>query len=579
MRRRARRSLAGLAAALTVAVLLASGCGTGGEASSPGSTGSSSGSSSEAPTTISASGVVVPGSGLSAGAGEPSRSWSPAAIPAAGDPPVASFNPAAHAVFTGYTSPDRQLATPSKARPRGFTQAPSGSGMDRYLNERISWTGCGGFQCGTVIVPLDWDRPDGQAITLAMKKKPATKASKGTLFINPGGPGVSGQDMLDDFDTSAFPGYDVIAWDPRGSGRSTPVACGSPAQTDAFYDLNLSPTTQTQWNAAIAGNKAFADQCRASSGVLLDHISTIDTARDLDYLRSRVGDPKLSYLGISYGTFIGATYAELYPGRVGRMVLDSAVNITDNDSVTQVMGFDRAYRAFAQWCADNQPSCGLGPTADMVIGRTTAFLNRLGRTPLMVDSRPLTQNQAATGIAYFLYSGVESYRYLAGALQWAMAGDEGRYLLQAADVLNGRDPKTGRWDSSAYAFPAILCADTADDGLAGARSQWVADQRDAPILGKAFGVDLVCVYWTAKPAEQLRITARGAAPIVVLGVTGDPATPYQQAQWMADQMSSAVLVTWRGAGHSAWDLGNSCLRRSVTGYLNGGAVPRSGLTC
>lgn len=564
------RPLAGLAAALTAAALLASGCGVGSGASSP---------TASSPQTSTTPSGVAPGPGPSAGAGEPSRSWSPAASPAAADPPVASFDPAAHAVFTGYTSPDRQLAITSKATPKGFTRAPSGSGMNRYLNAQISWTGCGDFQCGTVAVPLDWDRPDGQAITLKMRKKAAASASKGTLFINPGGPGVSGQDMLADFDTGSFPGYDVIAWDPRGSGQSTPVTCGTPAQTDAFYNLNTSPATQSQWNAAIAGNMAFADQCRASSGVLLDHISTIDTARDLDYLRSRVGDPRLNYLGISYGTFIGATYAELYPGRTGRMVLDSAVNITDNDSVTQVMGFDKAYRAFAQWCAQNQPSCGMGSSADEVIGRTTAFLNRMGRTPLMVGSRPLTQNLAATGLAYFLYSGAESYRYLAGALQWAMVRGDGRYLLQAADVLNGRDPRTGQWDASAFAFPAILCADSADDGLSGARSQWATDQKDAPILGKAFGVGLVCVYWTARPAAQLRITAKGAAPIVVLGVTGDPATPYQQAQWMAGQMSSAVLVTWRGAGHSAWELGNSCLRRSVTGYLNDGAVPRNGLTC
>lgn len=573
-----RRRVAGLCAGLTAAVVLLSGCQVG--------EGSSSGLASQPTQSASGSGAAGSGSGSGSAGTEdslPKLSWKRATASAVADPPVASFNPAAHDVFTGYTSPDRQSGSGS-ATPKGFSSAPAGAGMSRYLDQHISWTACGSFQCGTVLVPLDWDSPDGQAITLTMKRKQATERSgnrpaKGTMFINPGGPGVSGQDMLTSFETGSFPGYDVIAWDPRGSGQSTPVACGTAAQTDAFFDLDSSPDSSAQWSAVIAGNKAFAQQCRRASGALLDHISTIDTARDLDYLRTRVGDPKLNYLGISYGTFIGATYAEMYPGRVGRMVLDSAVNITSNDSVSQVMGFDKAFHAFAGWCARNDKECGLGGSADEVVRRTQSFLAGLDSRPLTVGSRSLTQNQAATGIAFYLYSGVDSYKYLAGALGWAMERGQGKYLLAAADSLNGRDVETGKWDNSAYAFPAILCKDSADPGLAGARAQWEIDQRRAPLLGRPFGVGLVCTYWTAKPATQLRISARGAAPIVVLGVTGDPATPYQQAQWMAQQMSSAVLVSWRGAGHSAWSLGNSCLRNSVTGYLNGGVVPRNGLTC
>ncbi len=578
MRREPSRSrLIGWAAGLTVLALLVSGCQLGGSSSSPGA------SASRPATQQATSSAAGSGSATAQSTASATHSWSPAATAPASNPPVASYDPAAHAVFTGYTSPDRQTPAASQATPAGFTAAPSGSGMDRYLNRQISWTDCGNFQCARIVVPLDWDKPDGQAITLAVKRKAATqrsggKPADGTMFINPGGPGVSGQSMLDHFQADQFPGYDIIAWDPRGSGQSTPVACGTAAQTDAYFNLNSSPSNQSQWDAVIAGNKAFAQQCRTSSGVLLDHISTIDTARDLDYLRHQVGDSTLNYLGISYGTYIGAMYAELYPGRVGRMVLDSAVNITDNDSVSQVMGFDKAFRAFAQWCAGSS-SCGLGDSTDGVVNRTVRFLEGLNGSPMRVGLRPLTQNQAATGLAYFLYSGKDSYGYLAGALSQAIQGRNGAVLLAAADALNGRDLETGKWDSSAYAFPSILCGDWSDDGLAGARQQWAEDQKRAPILGRSFGVGLICTYWTVKPARQLRITAQGAAPIVVLGVTGDPATPYQQAQWMSDQLASGVLVTWRGAGHSAWELGNTCLRNSVTGYLNDGVVPKDKTTC
>lgn len=523
----------------------------------------------------------TPSSGPSSGSTPDPTVTTPSASASAtrDDPPVASFDATKHDRFTDLTSPDRQTPAASTARPQGFTSPPPGSGMDRYLGRTIAWKSCGSFQCATVVVPLDWDHPDGQAITLALKRRPATASRTGTLFLNPGGPGGSGREMLDNFDASAFPHDDVIGWDPRGTGGSTPVVCGTASQTDAYLGLDASPTTTAGWNALVTGVKAFAQQCRAGSGVLLDHISTIDTARDLDYLRHLVGDRKLTYLGVSYGTFLGAVYAELYPSRVGRLVLDSAVNITENDTVSQAMGFDRAFRAFAAWCATAGDECGLGTSAREVIDRTTTFLTRLSTHPLAVEGRTLTRSAAATGIAMYLYSGADGYKYLAGALSWAMSKGTGSYLLAASDYLNGRDPKTGRYSTMTYAFPAIGCLDGGDKGLSQVKEQYARDSREAPILGPAFGASAVCAYWTTRPAPQLRITAKGAAPILVLGVTGDPATPYQQAQWMARQLDSGVLLTWKGAGHSAWELGNECVHRAVTSYLVDGVVPRDGTTC
>ena len=291
-----------------------------------------------------------------------------------------------------------------------------------------------------------------------------------------------------------------------------------------------------------------------------------------------MGDRKLDYLGISYGTFLGATYAELYPGRVGHMVLDSTVNITNHDTVSQIVGFDRAFGDFAKWCAKQGKRCALGTSEAEVRKATLNFLDRLDAHPMKVKDRELTQSLAGTGIALFLYSGKEAYSYLLVSLVGAMKNRDASYLLTASDLLNGRG-KDGKWETIASAFPAISCLDQADFGLKHARQKWPKEVAKAPTLGKALGETPTCEVWTAHPAPQLYLTAQGAAPILVLGATGDPATPYEQAKWMADQLKSGVLLTWRGSGHSAWELGNQCVKKAVEGYVNDGKTPKGNTVC
>ncbi|SJN17273.1 probable exported protease [Luteococcus japonicus LSP_Lj1] len=488
---------------------------------------------------------------------------------------VAAFDASKHQTQSKYSSPDRTSFT-SEAKPEGFAAAPAGSGMQRYLDQKIDWKGCDtGLECGTVLVPLDWDNPDGDAITLKMKRKAAGKDKTATLFINPGGPGGSGQDMVGNFDATSFPTHDVIGWDPRGSGESTPVKCGTPEQTDAYVATDSSPDDEAEWGSLEKANKDFAAQCREKSGALLDHISTIDTARDLDYLRHLVGDEKLDYLGISYGTYIGSMYAELYPQRVGKMVLDSAVNITTDESVIQAMGFDLALKNYADWCA--KQSCALGTTQKQVLDSVTGILKGLDAKPLKVFDRTLTQSQGVTGMVTYLYFGDQGYSQLTSALVAAKEGD-GSQLLQTSDMMNGRN-EDGTYGSMMYSFPAIACADSEDPGAAGARKELAKDIKKAPILAPFFGPNVQCSFWSAKPSPQLKLQGKGAAPIVVLGATGDPATPYQQAVWMADQLESGVLVTWKGAGHSAWDLGNACVKTAVKDYVNKGTVPKDKTVC
>ena len=488
---------------------------------------------------------------------------------------VAAYDPAAHGRLPSGGSPDRLSLAVGSERPPGFVTPPPGEGVRRYLDQQIAWRVCGPHLCGTLAVPLDWDDPDGEAITVALRMAPASGTRAGVLFINPGGPGGSGQEMVANFDTGEFARYDVVGWDPRGSGESTPPVCLDDEGMDALNSLDQSPDDASEWTSLLAGWKGFSTACRERSGPLLDHISTIDNVRDLDLLRALLRSPKLDYFGISYGTFIGATYAELYPDKVGRMVLDSAVDIVGDDGVTQASGFDRALGDFATWCVGTR--CGLGGDRQAVLDTIVATVDALDAHPLAVKDRTLTQSLATSGVAAFLYGGSAGYRLLATALKALVNGD-GSMILAASDAMTDRD-QDGTYGQMANSFPAIYCADADDAGVAAAKAAWPGQIQQAPIFGALAGPDVTCTRWSAQPADQLAITAEGAAPIVVLGVTGDPATPYENAVGMADALASGVLVSWKGAGHSAWERGNACVRATVTDYLNDGTVPVDGTMC
>ena len=472
---------------------------------------------------------------------------------------------------------DRPQLPASTARPDGFTDAPDGDGLDGYLKQAVQWRSCAErYQCASIVAPLDYANPSEQAITLALARQPATATPKlGTLFINPGGPGGSGRSMVAYFASKGLEQYDIVGWDPRGTNASTPVRCFDNAETDAFNQLDSSPDDEAETEALLVGTFKFTTSCWEHSGELLEHISTIDTARDLDLMRALMGDEKLSYLGYSYGTQIGAVYAELFPQRVGRMVLDAAVDITDDDTVIQAMGFDLALGNFAAWCA--RQSCSLGGSKDAVLTSVTDFLDKLDAEPLTVDDRQLTQSLAADGIAGYLYGGIPAWKELATDLQAAIDGD-GSDLLRSSDRLNDRD-QSGRYGSLFYSFPAIGCADSKDFGVVEAEQRWAEDRKKAPIYGKYFGPGYTCALWPAHSAPQFLPTGSGAAPIVVVGATGDPATPYQNAVTMAKQLTSAVLLTYEGEGHGTFGGKSSCIDNAVIAYLTQGNVPTDGTRC
>ncbi|PKQ32343.1 MAG: hydrolase [Actinobacteria bacterium HGW-Actinobacteria-2] len=460
----------------------------------------------------------------------------------------------------------------------GLVAGLPGGDLAPYVAQEPTWKDCDGDQCATVLAPLDYADPASRAVTLALRVHKATKTPHlGPLFINPGGPGGSGVELVPNFDTEGLEQYDIVGWDPRGAGQSTPVRCLSDADTDALLNLDSSPDNDAERVALVEASLNFSRSCWERNGDLLSHIGTVDTVRDLDLLRQLFGAKKLNFLGYSYGTQIGATYAQVFGKNTGHLVLDSAVNITDDESVIQAQGFDLALGNFASWCAETR--CGLGETKTAVLAAVTGLFDKLETNPLKVGNRTLTQSLAVTGVATALYSGKEVYPALSAIIQRTIAGN-GTNLLYAADQLNFRD-QSGHYDTMFYAFPAISCSETKEKGVLDADQTWADDQKKAPIFGKYFGPGYTCSLWGVPQGEYLKLHLTGpdAAPILVVGATGDSATPVEFARSMAKQLTSARLLIFDGEGHGSYGGNSTCIDSAVVKYLVAGTLPAKGTVC
>jgi len=472
----------------------------------------------------------------------------------------------------------------------GTTTGPAGpvpAGLESFYNQKPDWQPCGaGQECATIKVPLDYSKPAGKTIELRARKVLAASSRRiGTLFINPGGPGGSGLSYAAAahyiMGRPLLRRFDVIGWDPRGVGESTPVRCLDTAQMDELVAADGSPDDDAEIQALDKVAKELANGCQQRSSELLPHVGTKDAARDIDVMRGIVGDPQLYYLGKSYGTYLGATYAELFPKNVGRMVLDGAVDParpTDQINMTQAKGFDVALEAFAADCA--QRSCSLGSTKEEVLGKVDKILTETDAKPLTGDGkRTVTQGVAVLGVIFPLY--VKDYwPRLERAVGTALNGD-GLKLLQLADEYTSRGP-TGYEDNSGEVIYAVNCIDHPDiTSIADAKSKAVEFQRASPRFGAyLLWGSLPCAEWPVKPVNtQHAIKATGSKPIVVVGTTRDPATPYEWAVGLAKQLDRGVLVTRDGDGHTGYYKGNECVDRAVESYFLDGTVPTDGLKC
>ncbi|MEV6165320.1 alpha/beta hydrolase [Streptomyces sp. NPDC052052] len=447
------------------------------------------------------------------------------------------------------------------------------------------------WDCSTMKVPLDYAKPGGETIDLALirarTKNPANRI--GSLVFNFGGPGSSGVATLPAFGTlydRLRPRFDLVSFDPRGVGSSAGVKCETDQQLDARLGADSTPDSSDEANALLEINKRFVAACEKHSGRELPYVGTTNAARDMDLMRQVLGDKKLYYFGISYGTQLGGVYANLFPKNVGRAVLDAVVDPTLNyeqTSLRQAQGFQLALDNFAQDCVDRGAACKLpGTDRKEVEQGIVGLLDRLGQKPIAgLGNRQLTQSLAITGIAAALYS-KETWPLLEEGVDEADGGN-GALLLALADSLNGRSDN-GHYDNSLAANTAISCADS--------RQRFTVNQVQArlpqfqsvsPVFGDYLGWGLLtCTGWPVAGAwDTPDVSAPGAAPILVIGNTGDPATPYKGAQAMAQALGKGVGVelTYKGQGHGAYNSGDACVQKAVDGYLLDGRVPAAGTVC
>ncbi|MFD7699037.1 alpha/beta hydrolase [Streptomyces caelestis] len=439
------------------------------------------------------------------------------------------------------------------------------------------------WQCATLRVPLDWSKPDGSTIGLALIRAKATGDDRlGSLLFNFGGPGGSGVSMMPSYAATASElreRYDLVSWDPRGVAASEGVRCRDDKSIQAAESsVDGTPDTPAEERTFLRDAADFGRGCQEAAGELMAHVSTTDTARDMDRIRQALGDDRLNYFGISYGTELGGVYAHLFPKKVGRMTLDAVVDPsadTVGHAKNQTRGFQTALDNYLK-STGRDPEQGSREIAEL--------LERIDSDPLPTSSsgRELTQTLALTGIVLPLYSKT-SWPVLTSALEAAEEGD-GTELLALADSYNERRA-SGRYGTTTHSQRVISCLDDKQRPTVEETKGLLPEFEEiSPVFGAFLGWDTAgwCHDWPVPGQfDTPEVSAPGAAPVLVVGNTGDPATPYEGARKMADELGEGVgvVLTWKGEGHGAYGSGSDCVDSTVDAYLLDGTVPEDGRTC
>ncbi|MET7643388.1 alpha/beta hydrolase [Streptomyces sp. NPDC005426] len=480
-------------------------------------------------------------------------------------------------------------ASPSAVPSPGASAKPLPAAL---TSQRPDWNRCeapeGGsapgsaWRCATVRVPLDYAKPDGDTIKIALIRKEARDKGRrlGSMLFDFGGPGGSGVSILPRAAGSygtLNTRYDLVGFDPRGVAGSAGVRCRTDREQDTSNrNVDMTPDTAAEEAAFMKDGSAFGAGCASRSGKVLPFVGTTNAARDMDLIREVLGDEKLTYFGMSYGTELGGTYAHLFPANVGRTVFDAVVDPTADTTGharNQATGFQRALENYLE---DRGQDPGKGTR------RIAALLKRIDAEPLPTGTgRELNESLAITGIVLPLYS-KDNWPTLTQALDEAESGT-GSLLLQLADSYNGRD-ENGHYDTQNQSQRAISCADTkAGPTAADARALLPEFRKLSPVFGPFLAWDTAgwCSDWpVAGEHDTPEASAPGAGPILVVGTTGDPATPYEGARKMADELGEGVgvLLTNKGEGHGAYGV-SSCVNSTVDAYFLDGKVPADGKTC
>ncbi|MEU3406575.1 alpha/beta hydrolase [Streptomyces sp. NPDC006670] len=490
-----------------------------------------------------------------------------AKAPAARKPSASANTPAAPAALpaalTGQKPAWAPCPAPSSAQ--GGGKAPGGD-----------------WECATMKAPLDYAKPDGETLDVALIRKKATDRDKrlGSLVYNFGGPGASGVKTLphaaEDYQKLGAV-YDLVSFDPRGVGGTAPVTC----LDDKALDEGPAPSEDP-----LAPVRTYTQACLRNSAKVLPHVGTADTARDMDLMRQVLGDARLNYFGISYGTQLGGVYAHLFPKNVGRTVFDAVVDPTSDElqaGLGQAKGFQLALEHAMAFCRDKYAAaCPTGGSAEEGDRRIGDLLKKLEKEPAATRSgRGLTADQALTGIAAGLYD-KRTWDYLVQSLAELRLRGTGNNLLAIADAYGGRGAD-GRYSNTDAAHTAIGCADTSRRyTVEEMRAQEPAFRSASPVFGPFMAKGLLaCTDWPVRgTSDKPQVAAEGAAPILVIGNTGDPATPVEGAKRMADGLGRGVGVslTVKGEGHGVYGT-DACATKAVDTFLVDGTAPADGTVC
>lgn len=477
-------------------------------------------------------------------------------------------------------------------------KGPVPAGLDRFYGQTLTWRACRplahddeskrtfgdeGVRCALLSVPLDYAKPDGRTITIGLLRKQATGAKVGSLVINPGGPGVSGMTAAASIaeriaDTELAEKFDLVGFDPRGIGVSEPrIRC----LTDSEMDKDRVEPDNTTVAEEETENKEFAGKCAERSGgaEVLANVGTRDVARDMDVLRSALGDEKLTYVGYSYGTRIGTAYAEAFPGNVRALVLDGAVDPLEDpvsQAIGQITGFDKALDAYLAWCGPKQ-SCVVKDET-----RLRELLETLKKQPLAVGDRQLSASDATTGVAAALYSD-ETWSFLSAALS-ALAKGDGSQLLLLADLYLGRDTD-GSYTSTMAALVAVRCVDepriTDRAQVEDATRRIIEGTKDSFMSATDPPLPALdsCAFWPVpNTSEPHQPKVEGLPPTLVISTTGDPATPYTAGVNLAKAIGGRLL-TYEATQHTVFMQGDKCVDDAGTRYLVDLTLPADGLRC
>jgi pimeloyl-ACP methyl ester carboxylesterase len=459
--------------------------------------------------------------------------------------------------------------------------------LSGYYAQEIKWQSCNqDFQCATLAVPIDYKELSTGTFEIALLKYEARTSKKlGSLIVNPGGPGGSGVDYAYAaeyiFSPAILDRYDIVGFDPRGVSRSAPIRCLTDKELDANNNSDSKPDNEKEFKEILDDTKKYVEKCKAKNKYLTSY-STANVARDMDILREALGDKQLNYMGKSYGTYLGTLYAHFFPDKVGRVVLDGAVDPTISNfqqSLTQAVGFDHAFTSFAIDCSA-KANCPLPGGKEAAIAEMQRLFEIAAKKPLLTKSsnRTLSETMMVLGTASAMYDSATGWPKLRRAITEAQNG-HGDTFLKLADEYTGRQ-NDGSYPNNEFDSGAVIdCLDVDEPRtVAQIKRDAKSFAEQAPLFGPylAYG-GLTCKFF-GQSQEVIVAPTKTTNPIVVIGTTGDPATPYEWAQGLSKSLSNSVLVSLTGEGHTGQGQGNACIDDQIDDFYLTGKVPTTS-TC